>query len=120
MKLAADRIEIRRVIIRDTPAERLQRHGVPSRCAWIRDPDRSVVQPYRSADGKAAGVHPQPRAGIQRHAPCERSRLDGHYTAFGRVVDGMGVVDAIEATPRDGETPRMRIDLKSVRLEKGR
>src|SRR5580765_2184456 len=31
--------------------------------------------------------------------------LDGVYTAFGRVVDGMAAVDAIEATPRTGETP---------------
>lgn len=46
--------------------------------------------------------------------------LDGQYTAFGRVVDGMAVVEAIEATPRDGETPRTRIDLKTVRIEKGR
>ena len=44
--------------------------------------------------------------------------LDGKYTAFGRVVDGMSVVDAIEASPRDGETPKTRIDLKAVRLEK--
>jgi peptidyl-prolyl cis-trans isomerase B (cyclophilin B) len=44
--------------------------------------------------------------------------LDGQYTAFGRVVDGMAVVDAIEATPRDGETPKTRIDLKTVRIEK--
>jgi peptidyl-prolyl cis-trans isomerase B (cyclophilin B) len=44
--------------------------------------------------------------------------LDGVYTAFGRVVDGMPVVDAIEAAPRDGETPRTRIDLKTVRIEK--
>jgi peptidyl-prolyl cis-trans isomerase B (cyclophilin B) len=44
--------------------------------------------------------------------------LDGQYTAFARVVDGMATVDAIEATPRDGETPRTRIDLKAVRIEK--
>jgi peptidyl-prolyl cis-trans isomerase B (cyclophilin B) len=44
--------------------------------------------------------------------------LDGQYTAFGRVVDGMAVVEAIEATPRDGETPRTRIELKTVRIEK--
>ena len=31
--------------------------------------------------------------------------LDGVYTAFGRVVDGMAAVEAIEASPRDGETP---------------
>jgi peptidyl-prolyl cis-trans isomerase B (cyclophilin B) len=44
--------------------------------------------------------------------------LDGVYTAFGRVVDGMAAVDAIEASPRTGETPNVRIDLKTVRIEK--
>ncbi len=44
--------------------------------------------------------------------------LDGVYTAFARVVDGMAAVDAIEATPRTGETPNTRIDLKTVRIEK--
>jgi peptidyl-prolyl cis-trans isomerase B (cyclophilin B) len=44
--------------------------------------------------------------------------LDGQYTAFGRVVEGMAAVDAIEASPRTGETPNARVDLKSVRIEK--
>ena len=44
--------------------------------------------------------------------------LDGVYTAFGRVVDGMAAVDAIEGSPRNGETPVTRIDLKTVRIEK--
>jgi peptidyl-prolyl cis-trans isomerase B (cyclophilin B) len=44
--------------------------------------------------------------------------LDGQYTAFGRVVDGMAAVDAIEAAPRNGETPTTRIDLRTVRIEK--
>jgi peptidyl-prolyl cis-trans isomerase B (cyclophilin B) len=44
--------------------------------------------------------------------------LDGVYTAFGRVVDGMPAVDAIEAAPRTGETPDSRIDLKTVRIVK--
>jgi peptidyl-prolyl cis-trans isomerase B (cyclophilin B) len=44
--------------------------------------------------------------------------LDGVYTAFGRVVDGMSAVDAIEQTPRTGETPNARIDLKTVRIVK--
>jgi peptidyl-prolyl cis-trans isomerase B (cyclophilin B) len=44
--------------------------------------------------------------------------LDGVYTAFGRVVDGMPAVDAIEASPRTGETPNARIDLKGVRIER--
>jgi peptidyl-prolyl cis-trans isomerase B (cyclophilin B) len=44
--------------------------------------------------------------------------LDGQYTAFGSVVDGMAVVEAIEASPRTGETPNSRIELRSVRIEK--
>jgi peptidyl-prolyl cis-trans isomerase B (cyclophilin B) len=44
--------------------------------------------------------------------------LDGVYTAFGRVVDGMAAVDAIEAAPRTGEAPNSRIELKTVRVEK--
>jgi len=44
------------------------------------------------------------------------SALDGVYTAFGRVVDGMNAVEAIEATPRTGETPNARVDLTTVRV----
>lgn len=42
--------------------------------------------------------------------------LDGQYTAFGRVVDGMAVVEAIEKTPLQGEAPVSRIEITSVRL----
>jgi peptidyl-prolyl cis-trans isomerase B (cyclophilin B) len=44
--------------------------------------------------------------------------LNGVYTAFGRVVEGMAVVDAIEAAPRTGETPDARIELKTIRVVK--
>ncbi len=49
---------------------------------------------------------------------AESNALDGKYTAFGRVIDGMATVEAIEASPRDGETPVNRIELKTVRIEK--
>jgi len=42
--------------------------------------------------------------------------LDGVYTAFGRVVDGMAAVEAIESAPRTGETPNARIELRTVRV----
>jgi peptidyl-prolyl cis-trans isomerase B (cyclophilin B) len=42
--------------------------------------------------------------------------LDGVYTAFGRVVDGIGAVEAIEASPRTGETPNERIELRTVKV----
>jgi peptidyl-prolyl cis-trans isomerase B (cyclophilin B) len=44
--------------------------------------------------------------------------LDGVYTAFGRVVDGMAAVEAIEGSPRTGETPDARIELKTIKVVK--
>jgi cyclophilin family peptidyl-prolyl cis-trans isomerase len=44
--------------------------------------------------------------------------LDHKYTAFGRVVDGMPVVKAIEAVPIDGDKPLARVELVRVRIEK--
>jgi peptidyl-prolyl cis-trans isomerase B (cyclophilin B) len=44
--------------------------------------------------------------------------LDGKYTAFGRVVDGIQVVEAIEQVPVNGEAPVTRIDLRRVTVEK--
>jgi peptidyl-prolyl cis-trans isomerase B (cyclophilin B) len=43
--------------------------------------------------------------------------LDNKYTVFGRVVDGLPVVEAIEQAPRNGEEPVTRIEIKSVKLE---
>lgn len=42
--------------------------------------------------------------------------LDEKYTVFGRVVDGMPAVDAIEQAVVNGETPISRIDLVRVRI----
>jgi peptidyl-prolyl cis-trans isomerase B (cyclophilin B) len=44
--------------------------------------------------------------------------LDGKYTAFGRVVSGLEVVEAIEQVPVNGEAPVTRVEVKSVRVEK--
>lgn len=44
------------------------------------------------------------------------SSLDGKYTAFGRVVEGLDVVEAIEISPVDGETPKARVELKRARV----
>jgi peptidyl-prolyl cis-trans isomerase B (cyclophilin B) len=43
--------------------------------------------------------------------------LDGKYTAFGRVVDGLSVVEAIEQVPVNGEAPVTRIEIKNVRID---
>jgi cyclophilin family peptidyl-prolyl cis-trans isomerase len=40
--------------------------------------------------------------------------LDGKYTAFGQVIDGLATVDAIDGAPVDGETPRERLEVTKV------
>jgi cyclophilin family peptidyl-prolyl cis-trans isomerase len=42
--------------------------------------------------------------------------LDGTYTVFGRVVEGMDVVKKIEAVPLQGETPTTRVDVNTMRV----
>ena len=37
--------------------------------------------------------------------------LDGKYSAFGRVVDGMDVLDAFDKEEVDGETPKRRLEV---------
>ena len=44
--------------------------------------------------------------------------LDGKYSAFGTVVDGMSVVEAIDQVRVVGDLPFQRVDLLRVRVEK--
>jgi peptidyl-prolyl cis-trans isomerase B (cyclophilin B) len=43
--------------------------------------------------------------------------LDGKYTVFGRVIDGIDVLDKIESTPVSGESPTTRIDLVMIKVK---
>jgi peptidyl-prolyl cis-trans isomerase B (cyclophilin B) len=42
--------------------------------------------------------------------------LDNRYTVFGRVVDGLDVLEKIEAVPVNGETPVTRIEVPRIRV----
>jgi peptidyl-prolyl cis-trans isomerase B (cyclophilin B) len=42
--------------------------------------------------------------------------LDGKYTVFGRVLDGIDVVDRIDSAPVNGESPVTRIEITKVRI----
>ena len=44
------------------------------------------------------------------------SSLDNKYTVFGRVVDGMPVVEALAKVPLNGEEPVTRVEITRVRI----
>jgi peptidyl-prolyl cis-trans isomerase B (cyclophilin B) len=44
--------------------------------------------------------------------------LDGKYTVFGRVIDGLDVLQKIETAPLNGESPITRIEVSRVTIEK--
>ena len=44
--------------------------------------------------------------------------LDNQYTVFGRVVEGLDVIEKIEAAPVNGEAPVERVDVTRVRVVK--
>ncbi len=85
---------------------------------------------YNGVDNKIAhvrGVISMARARSYNSASCQffivhedASHLDGQYAAFGKVVEGMDVVDAIAEAPTDGDdrplTPPQVI--KSIRTVK--
>ena len=43
--------------------------------------------------------------------------LDGQYSAFGRIVEGMEVLDAFEKEEVDGETPKRRIEIIEATID---
>ncbi|MDX1979334.1 MAG: peptidylprolyl isomerase [Bryobacteraceae bacterium] len=43
--------------------------------------------------------------------------LDGKYSAFGRIIEGMEVLDAFEKEEVDGETPKRRLEIGKAVIE---
>ena len=72
--------------------------------------DRGIVSMARVADDTASAT--SSFFIVLARAPA----LDGQYTVFGRVVEGMDAVDRIEAVPVNGETPVTRVDVPRVRV----
>ena len=72
--------------------------------------DRGILSMARSQDPNSAGS--------QFFIVVKDSHfLDGQYTAFGRVINGMDVADKIVNAPRDArDNPNERIEMKSVKI----
>src|SRR6266581_7692110 len=49
---------------------------------------------------------------------ADQPALDGTYTVFGRVVEGMDVVGKIAAVPAENEHPKERVDICSMKVER--
>ena len=43
--------------------------------------------------------------------------LDGQFAAFGRIVEGIEVLDAFEKEERDGETPKRRLEILEATID---
>ena len=68
--------------------------------------ERGILSMARSSDPNSAG---------SQFFICVQDSffLDGQYTAFGRVIKGMGVVDKIVSEPRDhNDNPDERVEIK--------
>lgn len=46
------------------------------------------------------------------------SHLDGQYAAFGRIVEGIEVLDAFEKEELDGETPKRRLEILEASIDR--
>jgi peptidyl-prolyl cis-trans isomerase B (cyclophilin B) len=49
---------------------------------------------------------------------ADQPPLDGTYTVFGRVAEGMDVVEKIAAVPAENERPKERVDIYAMKVER--
>jgi peptidyl-prolyl cis-trans isomerase B (cyclophilin B) len=49
---------------------------------------------------------------------ADQPALDGTYTVFGRVVEGLDVVEKIAASPTENERPKERVDIYSMKVDR--
>src|SRR6185436_17042163 len=128
MRLAAAGVYNGMAFHRVAPGFVIQTGALASRPAALSEKQEKLVhnlQPEFNDTKHVKGIVSMARGEAQDSATTSffictgtSTALDGQYTAFGRVVDGMAAVETIEASPRDGETPRARIDLRSIKLER--
>jgi len=105
----------------------IQTGFIPSRNTPLTEEQRSMVsnlEPEFSDTPHVKGIVSMARGDDESSASTSffivtdtAAELDGVYTVFGRVVDGITAVEQIELIPTDGETPVNRVELTRVRVE---
>jgi peptidyl-prolyl cis-trans isomerase B (cyclophilin B) len=113
---------------RVAPGFVIQTGALASRSAPLTEKQQKLVQPLQPEFNDTKHVKgivsmargDDPASATSSFFICTgaSTALDGQYTAFGRVVEGMAAVEQIEASPRNGETPLARIDLRGVKVER--
>ena len=86
--------------------------------AYVRtlEPEFNATKHERGILSMARGTEPASATSSFFIVLAPRRSLDGKYTVFGRVIEGMDVVEKIEVAPREGETPMTRIDVIRARV----
>jgi peptidyl-prolyl cis-trans isomerase B (cyclophilin B) len=128
MRLAASGVYNGMAFHRIAPGFVIQTGSIASRSAPLTEKQQALAHPIppefndtkhvKGIVSMARGDDPNSATTSFFICTATSSALDGQYTAFARVVDGMAAVDAIEASPRNGEAPITRIELRTVRIEK--
>lgn len=87
---------------------------------WIRslEPEFNDTRHLKGVVSMARGDDPASASTSFFIVTGEAAALDGVYTAFGRVVSGLEVVEAIERVERRGEEPVERVEITKVRVER--
>jgi peptidyl-prolyl cis-trans isomerase B (cyclophilin B) len=72
--------------------------------------ERGIVSMARTSDPDSATTQFFLMFGPAPH-------LDGQYSAFGRIVQGMDVLDAFEKEEIDGESPKRRLEIIEATID---
>jgi len=87
---------------------------------WVRELKgefREDVKHVRGVVSMAHGDNPDSATTSFFLMLGDAPHLDGKYSAFGRVVEGMEVLDASEKEELNGEAPRRRLEIVEARIE---
>jgi len=82
------------------------------------DPSQTTVPAEFNATKHVRGIlsaarSQDPNSATSQFFICvaNASHLDGQYTAYGKVVSGMDVVDKIVSVPCDGSAPKVKVEM---------